>query len=320
MLFGVNEKILCFHVGLLYEAKVLKAENWTGDDNVTKAVGPHYFVHYMGWRARWDEWVPESRMLKLNEDNIQKQKALAESVKAAREAKLYEGSGSSTGINGNTASHGRESSETHDLADRRKTKESRGTKRGRDAVEQEEEYIKRPEIKLTIPDTLKVRLVDDWEFVTKRNLLVPLPREPNVEDILSSYRAHYLSSKKDHKASRPPAVLDEVLEGLKAYFNKALGNNLLYRFERAQYVQQRKDWNVAQEAMEPSKVYGAEHLLRLFVNLPSIIAHTTMDAESILLLKEHLAEFLSYMVKEQKNFFVKDYEAPSLSYHRLTYT
>lgn len=150
MLFGVNEKILCFHVGLLYEAKVLKAEKWTGDDNLTKAVGPHYFVHYMGWRARWDEWVPESRMLKLNEDNIQKQKALAESVKAAREAKLYESSGSNSnkasarksgssvtiGINGSTANHGRESSEIHDLADRRKSKESRGTKRGRDAVEQ----------------------------------------------------------------------------------------------------------------------------------------------------------------------------------------
>lgn len=136
---------------------------------------------------------------------------------------------------------------------------------------QEEEYVKRPEIKLSIPDTLKVRLVDDWEFITKRNLLVPLPREPNVEGILSSYRSYYLSIKKDNKASRPPAVLDEVLDGLKAYFNKALGNNLLYRFERAQYVQQRKEWNAAQhgnidedKAMQPSKVYGAEHLLRLF--------------------------------------------------------
>lgn len=125
--------------------------------------------------------------------------------------------------------------------------------------------------------------MDDWEFVTKRNLLVPLPRKPNVEDILSSYRSHYLSSKKDQKASRPPAVLDEVLDGLKAYFNKALGNNLLYRFERAQYVQQRKDWNVAQEgnedkAMEPSKVYGAEHLLRLF----GMLLHAYFKADHML--------------------------------------
>lgn len=34
---------------------------------------------------------------------------------------------------------------------------------------QEDEYMKRPEIKITIPDTLKVQLVDDWEAVTKNN-------------------------------------------------------------------------------------------------------------------------------------------------------
>lgn len=81
MLFSAGEKVLCFHVGLLYEAKVggaeggpgesetdslltrrdhdtsslsqvLKAEKWTGDDNLNKDVGPHYLVHYQGWRAR----------------------------------------------------------------------------------------------------------------------------------------------------------------------------------------------------------------------------------------------------------------------------
>jgi hypothetical protein len=112
-------------------------------------------------------------------------------------------------------------------------------------------------------------LVDDWENVTKKSQLVPLPRKPSVDEILQEYRVHYLSLKKEGKsASRPPAVLDEVLEGLKLYFNKALGNNLLYRFERAQYVQARKDWasDKANEGveMEPSKVYGGEHLLRLF--------------------------------------------------------
>jgi hypothetical protein len=116
---------------------------------------------------------------------------------------------------------------------------------------------------------LKVKLVDDWEKVTKNNQLVPLPRTPNVEDILHDYRRHYLGMKKESKlASRPPAVLDEVLEGLRVYFNKSLGNNLLYRFERAQYVQARKQWSAekANEGIEmvASKVYGGEHLLRLF--------------------------------------------------------
>lgn len=269
--------------------------------------------------------------MKLNDDNIGKQKALLESVKAAQEAKSKEVNSSKK----NNSSATRDASEVTDGGDRRKAKESsRGTKRGRDTIEQEEEYIKRPEIKLPINDVLKVKLVDDWENVTKKSQLVPLPRKPNVEDILEQYRKHHqLGLKKESKStsasninsnSRLPTVLDEILEGLTLYFNKALGNNLLYRFERAQYVQARKEWSNDKSndgvEMIPSKVYGVEHLLRLFVNLPGIVAHTTMDSESILLLKEHLTELLSFLVREQRNFFVKEYETPSASYHRLSNT
>lgn len=74
-----------------------------------------------------DEWVPESRMLKLNEENIAKQKALVESVKAAQEAKNKEHAARKSG--------GRESSEVLDSNEKKKQKESRGTKRGRDTVE-----------------------------------------------------------------------------------------------------------------------------------------------------------------------------------------
>ena len=41
---------------------------------------------------------------------------------------------------------------------------------------QEEEYIKRPEIKIALPDALKLQLVDDWENVTKKNLVRLLAR------------------------------------------------------------------------------------------------------------------------------------------------
>lgn len=100
---------------------------------------------------------------------------------------------------------------------------------------------------------------------------MPLPRKPNVHDILAAYRQHYLTVKRDGKASRPPAVLDEILDGLALYFNKSLGNNLLYRFERAQYTQMRKEMMSTSKAdgsdeqeLDAAKVYGAEHLLRLF--------------------------------------------------------
>jgi len=54
--------------------------------------------------------------------------------------------------------------------------------------------------------------------------------------------------------------LSEIIAGITLYFDKALGNNLLYRFERAQYVEQKRE----NPDKPMSEIYGAEHLLRLF--------------------------------------------------------
>ncbi|XP_035226446.1 mortality factor 4-like protein 1 [Stegodyphus dumicola] len=66
--FSDGEKVLCFHGPLLYEAKCMKSQ--VKDKNVK------YFIHYSGWNKSWDEWVPESRVLKYNDANMQKQKEL----------------------------------------------------------------------------------------------------------------------------------------------------------------------------------------------------------------------------------------------------
>jgi len=43
MAYSVGEKVLVFHLGNLYDAKILKIEN------------ERYFIHYQGWKDRWDE-------------------------------------------------------------------------------------------------------------------------------------------------------------------------------------------------------------------------------------------------------------------------
>lgn len=48
--FSPNERVLCYHGPLVYEAKVLKMEHWDESNTKTGAVGPHYFVHYKGWK------------------------------------------------------------------------------------------------------------------------------------------------------------------------------------------------------------------------------------------------------------------------------
>ncbi|KAJ3329812.1 Esa1p-associated factor [Blyttiomyces sp. JEL0837] len=257
--FADNERILCFHGPLLYEAKVLKGKMVAGEADPTKN-GPHYFIHYKGWKQTWDEWVPESRTLKYNEENLKRQADLNESL-VAKKAKAPEKK---------TATDGGSSS---------------SKKRPRDN-EKEEEFLKRPEVKIAIPEPLKARLVDDWENITKNQKLVSLPRKPTVMDILKLYREHCMKNVEGD--SRQEDILNEITEGLKVYFNKALGNLLLYRFERQQYVELRKKF--------PDKVladiYGAEHLLRLFVQLPQLIAHTNMDQDTIGQLKDHFTDFL----------------------------
>jgi mortality factor 4-like protein 1 len=48
-------------------------------------------------------------------------------------------------------------------------KDGRGTKRGRD----EDDASRKPDMKLNVPEILKVLLVDDWEAVTKNNQVRP---------------------------------------------------------------------------------------------------------------------------------------------------
>lgn len=85
-------------------------------------------------------------------------------------------------------------------------KDGRGTKRGRD----EDDTNRRPDLKLNVPEILKVLLVDDWEAVTKNNQvraigtanckyitivqqLVTLPRNPTVAEILHDFQEFVLS-------------------------------------------------------------------------------------------------------------------------------
>ena len=68
--FGEGERILCYHGPLIYEAKCMKGQL---KDKVTR-----YLIHYNGWNKNWDEWVPENRVLKFNEANLQKQRELRE--------------------------------------------------------------------------------------------------------------------------------------------------------------------------------------------------------------------------------------------------
>jgi len=71
--FAEGEAVLCFQGNLIYDAKITEVRKSGGQDQ-------EYFVHYKGWNKSWDEWVPDSRLLKNTAENVARQKKLLDEV------------------------------------------------------------------------------------------------------------------------------------------------------------------------------------------------------------------------------------------------
>ncbi|KNC85240.1 hypothetical protein SARC_02575 [Sphaeroforma arctica JP610] len=176
------------------------------------------------------------------------------------------------------------------------------------AVETEEEYNEKIEVKLKISNDLKALLVQDWQEVIANQKLVPLPRTPNITKILEGFNKHG----KKKKLAIDDDVVQELLAGIKTYFEHSLGTLLLYDFERPQYEDSVKDCTNG----DVCDVYGAEHLLRLFVKLPHLLAHTDIKNDSLEILLSHLKAFLAYLVANSATFFMRpdEYEEVTEDY------
>ncbi|KAK8772258.1 mortality factor 4-like protein 1 isoform X2 [Amblyomma americanum] len=315
--FQDGEKVLCFHGPLLYEAKCIKAQV---KDKQTK-----YFIHYSGWNKNWDEWVPESRVLKFNDVNLQKQKELEKAHlkgkknKATKPKKEVDKERSSTPSQerpqkqkGTAAASSVTSHQPSTSQATESSGESHRKKRSRQDphIEPEETFVIRTEVKVRIPDELKPWLVDDWEFVNQQKKLVQLPCNLTVDQIFADY-VKQKTSVKGISSNKVSAIL-EVTNGLKEYFNVMLGSQLLYKFERTQYTEILND----RPDTPMSQIYGASHLLRLFVKIGAMLSYTPFDEKCIQLLLTQTHEFLKYMAKNTQLFNLNDYAVASPDYQR----
>ncbi|KAL5593991.1 hypothetical protein BROUX41_001044 [Berkeleyomyces rouxiae] len=355
--FVKDERVLCFHHEMLYEAKVLDVQKVSGVD------GWKFKVHYKGWKNTWDDWVTSDRMRKFTDEN----KELASQLAAqAKNLSLKGGSGSgaangsggssqaSAGAGGAAApgstlkpgggskkGNGRGESSVRGSEERGTgsgagaaghqhlhpyshvagagagsvaSHSGRGPRRARDYdLEQEDAFHARPAIQLPIADHIKALLVDDWENVTKNNMLVPTPHTHPVATILEEY----LQSEKKLRTPESASwdILHEVVAGVREYFEKALGKILLYRFERPQYHDMVQLWESGSEKYTgPCDTYGPEHLARLLVSLPELVAQTNMDQQSVARLREELSKFSMWLARNSQTYFAQDYESPSQEY------
>eukprot|EP00048_Salpingoeca_helianthica_P004364 m.76206 g.76206 ORF g.76206 m.76206 type:complete len:272 (+) comp13162_c0_seq2:27-842(+) len=148
-----GERILCFHNGLLYEARILKAEVQLDGTRPSR-----YRVHYNKWNKKWDEWVTADRMRKYNEENLAFKKHMEAATQVQKEDPAKSGA-------------------------KRKGEEEKDPRKQKEGARVE---IDPP--KLVLPPQLKRQLVDDYHFIVTENRLVTLPRTPNVAQILTQFR------------------------------------------------------------------------------------------------------------------------------------
>lgn len=130
---------------------------------------------------------------------------------------------------------------------------------------QEDDFVRRPAVRLFIPDGLKSILVDDWEKVTKEQKLAAVPSPTPITQFLNEYYEAEASARRPGSADAD--ILEEVIAGVREYFNKSLGRILLYRFERQQFYEVHKQIEAGHgehAGKTLCDVYGCEHLLRLF--------------------------------------------------------
>lgn len=124
--YSKDEKVLCFHGDLMYEAKIMEVKVEPGK----KVEDAQYRIHYKGWKASWDDWVSHDRIRKFTDDN--KQLAAQLQAQARMRAPGAKGGGKKTGAKaaGSEMSSARGSEERAAAAST--SFAGRGPRRGRD--------------------------------------------------------------------------------------------------------------------------------------------------------------------------------------------
>ena len=139
---------------------------------------------------------------------------------------------------------------------------------------------------LHYPDQIKKLLIDDDKnnFECKKFMKnIPRKNGQRIYDILINYSSEY--NVKNDKIKK------QILNYIRFFFNESLPKVLLYNNERAQYLIISKKLN----NLSMDQIYGVEHLCRLFIKLPILIANNDLNYKTKVKLEEIIQEIMTHI-------------------------
>jgi len=322
--FADNEKLLCYHGPLLYEAKCVKSKK---DGNSFS-----YFIHYQGWNKNWDEWVGETRILKINSENLdKKEKLLSSHLSTVKENKKKDkarqsssgGSAPGTPVPGERGSTSTGAALTpvelkmdhQSPYGQTSLKDTLGILNEEESESElgpDEEYFGRAssaKFEISIPEELKYVLMSDWDLISHQKSLFALPAKIPASNILSDFVRNAEKLSADPKSNMTEVRLNmtkEVAQGIQGFFDTFVGHHLLYNQEKVQFQEE-----VLKETAgkAPSDIYGSAHLLRLMVRIGPLLDRYNIREESdVRIIESLILDFLQYLeVNRSKYFTSKNY-------------
>ncbi|XP_040589598.1 uncharacterized protein LOC121135215 [Mesocricetus auratus] len=163
-------------------------------------------------------------------------------------------------------------------------------------------------VELELPRELKACIVEDLDLVNTHKQLFQLPAEKNVDHILENY-VNFVKSQ--GKSDNGEYSVDELVYGIREYFNRMLGTKLLCQFEKPQYA----EILLAYPDLPMSQIYGASHLLRLFVNIGSALTNFSLNRCSLMLVSSYMQDFFNYLSENSSSLFTaSNYKMASVAY------
>lgn len=293
--FQVGDVVLAIHGSLLYEAKILQI--------VTDKPIESYVVHYQGWRMSWDETVPRDRIFIHNDINLRVAHELLRHAKS-RQRRASSATGENTSKSVAGQNQDRPVAKKRAASEVLEQDDEDGAGGSKVRIQTDNDASNTQKVLFEIPAALRRHLCFDWVYISKQNKLVSLPRDYNVQRILTEW----LENRRGGEDQSSREFADSLLE----YFDAMLPTVLLYSFEREQL---RHALDKPDNGVEtPSSIYGAEHLLRLFVKLPHMLEQSSVDPALMRAIAEKANELLRYIQKNSRAMILSEYEPASSEY------